>query len=167
MSLAPPPVTRMQGAPAGLVSRLLANAVDALVAAMLLGLGYLGVVLFRLLTDRASFQWPAPSFAALFVLYEVVLVAYFTLGWSATGRSLGKQVMGLRVVSRRGERMRFPGALLRALLCVVFPIGLLWAPVNRRSRSVQDLLLRSAVIYDWRRQIPAAPSTGAASTLAR
>jgi uncharacterized RDD family membrane protein YckC len=157
----------MQGAPAGLVSRLLANAVDALVAAVLLGLGYLGLVLFRLLTDRTSFQWPTPSFAALFVLFEVVLVAYFTLGWSATGRSLGKQVMGLRVVSRRGERMRFPGALLRALLCVVFPVGLLWAPVSRRSRSVQDLLLGSAVIYDWRRQMPAASSAGTASTLAR
>jgi uncharacterized RDD family membrane protein YckC len=157
----------MQGTPAGLVSRLLANAVDALTAAVLLGMGYLGLVLFRLVTDRTAFSWPTPSFGVLFVLYEGVLVAYFTLGWSATGRSVGKQVMGLRVVSHRGRRMRFPGALLRAVFCVVFPIGLLWVVVSRSNRSVQDLVLRSSVIYDWHRLLPAAAASRPASLLSR
>jgi hypothetical protein len=40
--------------------------------------------------------------------------------------------------------------LVRAVLCVAFPPLLFWAIVNRRS--VQDLVLRTAVIYDWAEQ---------------
>lgn len=168
MSLEPPPTaSRIQGEPAGLVSRLLANAVDAIVAAVVVGIGYLGVVLFRLVTDRTQFEWPAPSFAAIFLLYEAVLAVYLTLGWTTTGRTVGKQVMGLRVVARRGGRMRLPGAFLRAALCVVFPVGLLWVAVDRGDRSVQDLVLRSAVVYDWHRLAPGSADAGSASVVAR
>jgi hypothetical protein len=34
---------------------------------------------------------------------------------------------------------------------VAFPVGLFWIVVSRDNRSVQDLLLRSAVVYDWSR----------------
>jgi hypothetical protein len=40
--------------------------------------------------------------------------------------------------------------LVRAVFCVAFPPLLFWAIVNRRS--VQDLVLRTAVIYDWAEQ---------------
>ena len=57
--------------------------------------------------------------------------------------------MGLRVVDRHGHHPALVLAGLRALACVVFPIGIVWVAVNRRNRSVQDLLLRTSVIYDW------------------
>jgi uncharacterized RDD family membrane protein YckC len=38
-------------------------------------------------------------------------------------------------------------ALLRAVACVVFPIGLLWVAVDKERRSLQDLLFGSRVIY--------------------
>jgi len=40
-------------------------------------------------------------------------------------------------------------SLIRALLCVYFPFGLLWAGIDRRHRSVQDLILRTSVVHDW------------------
>jgi hypothetical protein len=40
-------------------------------------------------------------------------------------------------------------ALLRAAFCVFFPIGLLWCAGSRANRSVQDVVLRSSVVYDW------------------
>jgi hypothetical protein len=40
-------------------------------------------------------------------------------------------------------------ALARATLCALLPVGLLWAAVDTRRHSVQDLLLRTAVVYDW------------------
>ena len=45
--------------------------------------------------------------------------------------------------------MRLIGALLRAVGYVVFPIGLLWVAISPANRSVQDVILRSSVIYDW------------------
>ena len=84
----------------------------------------------------------------------------FTVAWSSTGRSYGDRILGLRVIDRRGERLGFAGALVRAVLCVAFPPLLFWAIVNRRS--VQDLVLRTAVIYDWAEQprdtLPSDPS---------
>jgi hypothetical protein len=58
--------------------------------------------------------------------------------------------MGLRVTGRRGERLPVLRALLRAGLCVSFPMGLLWSPFSRRRASLQDLLVRSEVRYDRR-----------------
>ena len=45
--------------------------------------------------------------------------------------------------------MRPAGAAARAALCVVFPIGLFYVLVSRANRSVQDVLFRTSVVYDW------------------
>jgi hypothetical protein len=37
---------------------------------------------------------------------------------------------------------------VRAVLCTLVPVGLLWVLVSRDNRSVQDLLLRTSVLYD-------------------
>jgi uncharacterized RDD family membrane protein YckC len=57
--------------------------------------------------------------------------------------------MGVRVVSRKGGRLGWLVALARAAFSVGFPIGLGWALVSKRNRSVQDVVLRTIVIYDW------------------
>ena len=44
---------------------------------------------------------------------------------------------------RRGTRSG-----LRALACVVLPLGLLWCAVSRTRSSLQDIVVRSVVVYD-------------------
>ena len=61
---------------------------------------------------------------------------------------------GLRVVGRKGSRMRWIPSLLRAAFCAVFPVGLFWCAVSHENRSVQDIVLRTSVIHEW----PTAPS---------
>jgi hypothetical protein len=46
--------------------------------------------------------------------------------------------------------MTWAGAALRSAFCVLFPIGLFWVAVSGANRSVQDVVLRSSVVYDWR-----------------
>ena len=62
------------------------------------------------------------------------------------------------MVDRRAARLGWARSTLRAAAYVVFPLGLGWAVVDKHNRSLQDLLLASAVIYDW---IPRVPTTGA------
>jgi len=50
--------------------------------------------------------------------------------------------------------MRFSIAFVRALVCVVLPIGLAWVAVSSKNRSLGDILLRTSVVYDWRARIP-------------
>ena len=75
--------------------------------------------------------------------------------WSISGRTYGDVVMGLRVVNFRGHRLHVVGALVRAVACAAFPIGLLWVAVSRENRSVQDMVLRTSVIYDWQPRVDA------------
>jgi uncharacterized RDD family membrane protein YckC len=138
-----------QGQRAGIASRVVANSIDfGLLLATLAAL-YLGIAAILFLVRQESFRFPSPSAQVAFAIGSLLLLLYFTASWAGTGRTYGDVVMGLRVVNRRGARMSLPGALLRALLCVAFPIGLFWAAISRQNRSVQDLVMRTSVIYDW------------------
>jgi uncharacterized RDD family membrane protein YckC len=143
-----------QGRPAGIVSRLIANTVDAAVVVGLLLAGYLGINGLLFFLDPRSFHFREP--VPLLTLTSAFVVAglYLGLSWAVVARTYGCHVMGLRVVGRRGRRIRPLVALARGAFCVVFPIGLFWCVINPRSRSVQDIVLRTAVVYDW---VPRAP----------
>jgi uncharacterized RDD family membrane protein YckC len=143
---------------AGLASRVLANAVDGTVMLIALGATYLGVAAVIFLWSPRAFHFPEPSLALLFVFGYVFLTGYFTLAWWTTGRSYGDTVMGLRVVNRRGERMGLTMSFVRAACCMLVPIGLLWIVVSRENRSLQDLFLRTSVVYDWHMAPPPADS---------
>jgi len=138
-----------QGQRAGLVTRAVAAAIDWLLVVLALLLGYVGIAIVLFLVDPRSFTFPDLKLVWSLTTAFVVLVLYLTVAWWMTGRSYGCHVMGLRVVGLRGRKPRFVGALLRAAFCAVFPIGLLWVAVSHENRSVQDVVLRTSVIYDW------------------
>jgi len=138
-----------QGRPAGVVTRLAAAAVDAGVVAALLFLAYCGLAVLVFLLDPRGFTFPDSSLLRSLTTALVVLVVYLTLAWWLGGRTYGDLVLGLRVVDHAGGRLPLAGALLRALVCGLVPIGLLWCAVSREKRSLQDALLRTRVVYDW------------------
>ena len=139
----------IQGRRAGFVTRAAANTLDVGVVVLLLAGGYAAVCIARFLYHPTGFRFPTPSLLLLLVLGGAVQTVYFTLAWRLAGRSYGDEVLGLRVVNFRGDRMRWSGAALRGFLCVLVPIGLLWVLVSGQNRSVQDVFLRTSVIYDW------------------
>jgi uncharacterized RDD family membrane protein YckC len=146
-----------QGDRAGIVSRVLANAIDFAILVVVLGAGYLGWSAWLFLRRGASFQFPTVTYQGTYVVGAIVLTLLFTVAWSSTGRSYGDRLLGLRVIDRRGERLGLAHAFVRAVLCVAFPPLLFWAIVDRRS--VQDLVVRTAVIYDWAEQPRSVPAT--------
>jgi uncharacterized RDD family membrane protein YckC len=139
-----------QGSNAGVVSRSLADIVDAIVVALILVAGYLVFSAALFVIRPRTFSFPSPGPFAGLLIGAVVAIAYLSFGWVVTGRTPGKQLAGLRVVGERGQPLDLLTALLRATLYVVFPIGLLWSAFSSRNASAQDLLLRTSVVYDWR-----------------
>jgi uncharacterized RDD family membrane protein YckC len=110
---------------------------------------YLGALLLGLLFTSGNFETPNPNVLFSGVATYVVAVVYLAGCWTVSGRTVGSVAMGLEVVNRRGGRLGPVRALLRAMFYTTFPIGLLWVAVDRRRRSVQDIVLRSRVIYAW------------------
>lgn len=137
-----------QGQRAGLFTRGIAAVIDVAVTLLVMVAAWLGVALFLWAlppvgpVDMPSAWW----FVGLGIL---LLWLSWTTAYATTGRSFGALVMGIRVVNRRGHSMSWPMAGVRALANMAFPIGLLWVIPSAQNRSVQDLVLRSNVIYAW------------------
>ncbi|RJQ92300.1 RDD family protein [Amycolatopsis panacis] len=138
-----------QGQAAGIVSRGLAGAIDIVVVFAMMGVFYLGWATLLFVIDPVAFRPPAVSRTMVIIVGGVLLVAYLAVGWATVGRTFGDHVLGLRVIDRRGRVPHPALALLRSVLCTVFMVGVLWAAVSPRRRSVQDILVRTSVIYDW------------------
>ena len=136
---------------AGVVTRTLAAAVDVAVIAGAVVLVYLAAVAARFAWSPLTFRWPAPSGPVSGGVFVAVATAYLTVAWARTGRTRGGSLLGLRVVSARSGPLGWWRAAARAVAYIVFPVGLLWTAVSPTRRSLQDVLVRSFVVYDWRR----------------
>ncbi|HME49363.1 RDD family protein [Mycobacterium sp.] len=87
----------------------------------------------------------------------VVAVAYSAECWSRSGRTAGGAALGVRVVARDGLPLRPAEAIMRAAACLIFPVGLFSAAVDRQRRSLQDMAFGSRVICERPRPSMAQP----------
>jgi uncharacterized RDD family membrane protein YckC len=129
---------------------MLAAGIDLAVVVVLVVGVVIGRSLWTFFFSKGSamhLQWPARL--GLASVGGVVLAVYLAFGWARSGRTVGKRVLGLSLVTSAGGGVPVSLAVLRAVLYVIFPVGLLWCSVSRTRSSVQDLLLRTAVVYDW------------------
>ena len=132
---------------AGIITRGLAAVIDLVVVLLIMSALYGGLILVRLVYSPAAFSLPSLNAVFSTVVTFGVAVLYLTGCWTVSGSTAGAVTMGLRVVRRRSQRVGLPVAFLRAVGCVVFPIGLLWAVVDRKRRSLHDIVFRTRVVY--------------------
>jgi uncharacterized RDD family membrane protein YckC len=150
LSAIPREARALQGRRAGVVTRTLAAGVDAAVVAVTLLILYLGYAGLLFLIEPRSFAFPDTQFFRSMLVAAGLMFVYLTAAWAVSGRTYGNLLLGLRVTGVFGGDVGWPRAALRAAAYVVFPVGLLWVAVDRRDRSLQDRLLATAVVYDWR-----------------
>ncbi|RIQ24458.1 RDD family protein [Jiangella rhizosphaerae] len=130
------------------MSRCAAALVDAAVVAAASALTGFVLSGIRYTVDGPPFSLPPVPGWAIGVGHSVLVLLYLTVSWTLVGCTPGQLVLGLRVVTADG---RPPGpwrALVRALVCVVLPIGVLWLLFSRRTLAVQDLVARTVLVYD-------------------
>ena len=133
---------------AGVVTRVLAACVDlvvVVVATVLLDLTAAGV---RFVWSPMTFRWPQPGVAVIGLVVTGLGVLYLSVAWATTGRTYGERLLGLQVLSSRHTRLGWMRAVLRAVACVVLPVGLIWCAFSAQRRSLQDIVFRTVVVYD-------------------
>jgi uncharacterized RDD family membrane protein YckC len=143
--------TAWAGGYAGLVTRTLALALDALIidgVALLVGVAVgLGVSLLHL-----PHEVNALIAAVLGAVYLGWSVGYFVFFWSSTGQTPGGRVMYIKVIDGRDRGLlkprravlRFIGLVLAALPLLAGILMMLW---DDRRRCLHDRLARTVVIY--------------------
>ena len=140
------------GAYAGVATRGLALAVDALVAELIFLIAAASVALIASLTVGVERSWLYGLLAGAGWL--LVQAAYFVGFWTAAGRTPGMALMGLRL---RDAHDRSPG-VIRSLVRLVglwiaiafVLVGFLPVLVDDRRRALQDFLAKTEVVYDDR-----------------
>jgi uncharacterized RDD family membrane protein YckC len=156
----PPPQPRpsgpdRRGEPAGFVTRGAAYVIVLLLSVTSFALDSISTLLSN---QTDSVDVPA-GIGTTFLTVTAMGTIYFTLGWWLFGRTVGKLVLGVRVVSASGQRPGFLQSLVRAfgyLLSSFFLLGFAWIGLTPRRRGWHDHLARTWVVYDWaahRRQI--------------
>jgi uncharacterized RDD family membrane protein YckC len=134
---------------AGFVSRATADLIDAVLICVATATLVVVGSMLRALFGPSPFAFPRLRGIEMAGYLSLAFLAYLTFFWSSTGRTPGKQASGLRVVTASGESMGFGRALGRAILCTVFPFGFLWVAVSARNLALHDVVVRTAVVYDW------------------
>jgi uncharacterized RDD family membrane protein YckC len=84
------------------------------------------------------------------IFYAAMTIAYFTYFHGTTGRTPGKMLLGLQVLSADGTPISFGIAFLRAVGYLVsgalFNIGFIWAAFDKRKQGWHDKIADTIVI---------------------
>lgn len=145
-----PRARSLQGKRAGFATRLTADAIDwgivlGIYIAILLAIGAT-----RYFVGNESFSVPDPDPWVTLASQWVISVLYLTAGWAGTGRTVGKNIMGLRAIAADGSRLGPKRAFFRALICATLgAIALAPVLVSRKRSGIHDFVVRTTVVYDW------------------
>jgi uncharacterized RDD family membrane protein YckC len=84
------------------------------------------------------------------IFYAAMTIAYFTYFHGTTGRTPGKMLLGLQVLSTNGTPISFGIAFLRAVGYLIsgalFNIGFIWAAFDKRKQGWHDKIAGTVVI---------------------
>ena len=159
-----PPPSPLQGQYAGFASRFIALIIDIVV--VIGAITMVGIVVSLLVNffhlDQLIDQWLASDNVLGNVLRAITFLgsvsfisfSYFVLIWTfSAGQSVGKALVGVRIVPTDGSRITVWRAIVRyfalILSALVLFLGLLWVLISDSRQGWHDKIARTYVIYDW------------------
>ena len=144
-------VSGRHGEYAGFASRAVALTIDLLVVTGMVTVvtlvGQLAVDFFRA-TQGTQTLFRIAMLGIGFLIPNL----YFISFWMLAGQTLGKGIMGIRVVGVDGGRVHIGMAIRRAVgyyLSAIFFIGYLWVLVDKRRQGLHDKLAGTIVVFTW------------------
>ncbi|MCI3926902.1 RDD family protein [Paenibacillus sp. TRM 82003] len=142
---------------AGIGSRAGAQIIDVLLLILVnAAIGLLGWLIFEWAGGTELAAWIEEyAVAVLIILFAVLNGGYFLIAEFATGgRTIGKRVMGIRVVQDNGRPISFLAAAIRNLLRIVdalpalYFVGALFSFFHPHDKRLGDLAAGTAVVYE-------------------
>lgn len=144
--------TTVTGHYAGPVSRAIAAALDA---GIIVATYTAAVAGLRLLLDTFFSVGPSDSQNGLLAAVALGTWSFFYVfaSLAVTGKTVGKGIVGVRVVLADGSPLSVRAAFVRTLIFplsgLFFGLGYLLILVQREHRAAHDLIAGTCVVYDW------------------
>ena len=134
---------------AGAATRAVALAIDVAIAQVIVFAGGAILALVSSLVGDVRLDTLGKLLAA--VAWIVVVATYFVLFWSTAGQTPGMRLMGLRVMTQRGDHPGVARSVIRViglgLAIVPLFLGFLPVLVDARRRGLHDFLAGTVVLY--------------------
>jgi uncharacterized RDD family membrane protein YckC len=152
---------------AGFSSRLIAFLIDTvIIAAVFLFVSWFIVTswnmihlepVVRQLEEKNLILKTLVTFITSPLFYSLVsflfVVTYYVFFWTIAGQTPGKGIMGLKILPRKGGKLKLGRAILRYLgyYLSIIPLGLgvLWILVDDRRSAWHDKIAGTCVVYSW------------------
>jgi uncharacterized RDD family membrane protein YckC len=135
---------------AGPGSRFVAQLLDLLILALVIVVVVAAASAFGYLTGQDTLA----TLIGLLLAFVIVVGYFWTLEAVWSGKTIGKKVMGVRVVGDQGEPITFAAASIRNLVRIVdflpffYGIGLVVLFANGRGKRLGDLAAGTIVVRD-------------------
>ena len=138
----------------GFGRRLVANLIDMLVVGFLPFILVVALSFLLLLVDIfTAYKYPDREFPVdtMFLWFGLILsVVYFVGYWVKSGQTVGKTVMGIRIVKTDGSRLSLGQALLRYIGYLIsgaaLSLGFLWLVFDRKRQGGHDKIAGTCVL---------------------
>jgi uncharacterized RDD family membrane protein YckC len=138
---------------AGPLSRLIAAAIDWFGGVAAFGVFGAVIAFFLRMIGGGELSADNIHLFSTWLLFGLWMFAWYWIGTATTGKTIGKLIVGIRVVADDATALSRRRALVRVLVLPVsvlfFGLGLVGIVVGRRYRALHDVAAHSAVIYDW------------------
>ena len=137
----------------GPLTRLLAVMLDSAIVTLGFTLFVAGLV-FVIRLFAPEFEVPEESGLVYGISLTVFAFFYLWLSYTVFGKTIGKAILGVRVVSADGHvvlraRQTFVRVITYPLSFIIFGIGLLGVVFNPQRQAWHDRFAKTAVVYDW------------------
>jgi len=152
--------TSRQGQYAGFVTRLAAFVIDILfVNLVIFVVGQVAILLIKFFNVERYLPEAATDYFIMTVTLAVMGISlsfaylYAIFLWRISGQTLGKALIGIRVVGVDGRFLTFRQGTIRFfaywLSAIALFAGFLWSLVDDRRQTWHDKLAKTCVIYAW------------------
>jgi uncharacterized RDD family membrane protein YckC len=138
----------------GFGRRLVASLIDMLIVGFLTFIMVVGLSFLILLIDIfTAYRYPdreLPVDTMTLWLGLIVSLLYFVGYWAKSGQTIGKSMMGIRIVRKDGSSLALGRAFLRyvgyILSGIVLSLGFLWLAFDRQRQGWHDKIAGTYVL---------------------
>lgn len=138
----------------GFGRRLVANLIDMVVVGTLTFVAVIGLSFIIILIDSfTAYKYPdreLPVDTMALWLGLLVSVIYFIGYWTKSGQTVGKLVLGIRIIRPDGSALSWGRAVLRyvgyLISGLVLSLGFLWLAFDRKRQGWHDKIANTVVV---------------------
>ena len=135
----------------GFKRRLAAVLLDALLLGVLSMFVAFVIGLAGVFVDMYTPNRTLPLSNLIVICTLVFSVAYYVVAWSRTGQTVGKTVLGIKIVGADGKPLSGGKALLRyfgyLVSSIVFALGFIWVLFDRKRQGWHETIAGTYVVY--------------------